>query len=386
MAGASWLEEPHWCRFMDLMQELVEIRARPEDTWTMAGRCCEKVLWFRMRRGDGGEELVAVMGSFWLGQVEEGEGRQWIRWDETEVGDFVQVERNGPKTYITPGTTPRDEGGRTEMPTPEPTRRTEVPSEEALTFSPVEDGNACDETPSSTPITSGETPNEDGTGLEAPVWAWEHSTMTEAKSEETCRSPSLADEAGEATCPTMPTTQESSASDMGYPTAGALKTPHAVGEGNETTCPISPTSIESWTMTATCPATEDLETPGTPEPSTADMTARVGSRFVKAMLVFIQASEIKTIVSECWRMLGAAYRGEVRREESISCLMVCGFWVVIRGRPSLELFKQAATTVMTGFRPLPVAEEDLNAALDDERSHVVLENEHLEAWRWTLHL
>lgn len=173
---------------------------------------------------------------------------------------------------------------------------------------------------------------------------------------------------------------------MGYPTTGALKTPHAVGEGNETTSPISLTSIESWTMTATCPATEDLETPGTPEPSTADMTARVGSRFVKAMLVYIQASEIKTIVSECWRMLGAAYRGEVRREESISRLMVCGFWVVIRGRPSLELFKQAATTVMTGFRPLPVAEEDLNAALDDEWSHVVLENEHLEAWRWTLHL
>lgn len=26
------------------------------------------------------------------------------------------------------------------MPTPEPTRRTEVPIEEALTFSPVEDG------------------------------------------------------------------------------------------------------------------------------------------------------------------------------------------------------------------------------------------------------
>lgn len=86
--------------------------------------------------------------------------------------------------------------------------------------------------------------------------------MTEAKSEETCRSPSLADEAGEATCPTMPTTQESSASDMGYPTAGALKTPHAVGEGNETTCPISPTSIESWTMTATCLQPRTLRLPG----------------------------------------------------------------------------------------------------------------------------
>lgn len=211
----------------------------------------------------------------------------------------------------------------------------------------------------------------------------------EAKREETCRSPSLADEAGEATCPTIPTTQESSVSDMVYPTAGAIKTPHAVGEGNETTCPISPTSIESWTMTATCPATEDPETSGTEdmaEGSRADMTARVGSRFVKAMLVFIQASEIKTIVSECWKVLGAAHRGEIRREESIQRLTVCGVWVVIRGRPALEHFKQAATTVMTGFRPLPVAEDDLeDAAVDDEAGHVVFDNAHLDGWTWTLH-
>lgn len=179
MANASWLKEPHWCRFMDLMQALVEIRARPKDTWTMAGRCCEKVLWFRMRRSDGGEELVALMGSFWLGEVEEGKERQWMRWDETRVGDYVQVERNGPKMHITAGTTPRDEGRRTEMPTPEPSPRTEVPSEEALTFSTSKDGNTC-ETPSSTPTTSAESPNGDGTGPEAS--AWKHSTIIEATS------------------------------------------------------------------------------------------------------------------------------------------------------------------------------------------------------------
>lgn len=238
--------------------------------------------------------------------------------------------------------------------------------------------------PSSTPTTSDCTLFDD---LETS--ASEHSLTTEAKSEETCRSPSLADEAGEATCPTIPTTQESSVSDMVYPTAGALKTPHAVGEGNETTCPISPTSIESWTMTATCPATEDIETYGTEdmaERSTADMTARVGSRFVKAMLVFIQASEIKTIVSECWKVLGAAHRGEIRREEYIQRLTVCGVWVVIRGRPALELFKQAATTAMTGFQPPPVAEDDLeDGAVDDGAGHVVFDNAHLDGWTWTLH-
>lgn len=364
MASASWLEEPHWCRLMDLMQELAEIRARPEDTWTMAGRCCEKVLSFRTRRGDGGEELVAVMGSFWLGQVEGEKDRQWVRWDATEVGDFVQVERDGWKT---------------ELPTPEPNRRTEVPSEEALTYSPPEGTGKC-ETPSSAPTTSGESPSGDGTGPEAS--AWEHSTMTEATSKEALGSPSLADEAGEATrnsSPTMPTSHESSTSDMVYPTAGVLETPHAVDEGNETTCPISTTSIESWTMTATCPATEDLETPGSLARPTADMAASVGSRFVDAMWsVLIQGSEIQVMVSECWRALKAAHRREVGGGESFTHLTMCGYWVMVRGGQALEFLKGIGTTVSAVFLR-PVAEDD--AAGDDGLGQDVLEKAHLEAWR-----